>query len=86
MIWEVKGGWKVQKVGFLLFLLGAGGMDSPNMAVPAVMVLSGLSILAVSAWRERRKGQYDKAGIDSKRHCGDLQYIRKQGLPDNKTA
>lgn len=76
----------MQKIGFVLFLLGAGGMDSPNMAVPAVMVLSGLSILAVSAWRERRKGQYDKTGINSQGYCGDLQHIREQKLHHNKTA
>ena len=40
----------MQKVGFILFMLGAGGMDNPNMAVPAVMVLSGLGILAVSVF------------------------------------
>lgn len=45
----------MQKVGFILFLLGAGGMDNPNMAVPAVMVLSGLVILAVSVYIERRE-------------------------------
>lgn len=80
-----KGDRKVQKVGFVLFMLGAGGMDSPS-AVPAVMALSGLGILAVSAWKERRKGQYDKTGINGKRHCGNLQRIRKYGLQNNKAA
>ena len=45
----------MKKVAFIIFLLGAGGMDSPNMIVPAVMVFSGLGILAISAWRERRR-------------------------------
>ena len=79
----------MQYVGYLMFLLGAAGMDSPNMAVPAVMALIGLGILAVSAWKawkERRKGQYDKTGINGKRHCGNLQRIRKYGLQNNKTA
>ena len=40
----------MQKVAYLLFVIGAAGMDSPNMAVPAVMVLSGLGILAVSVF------------------------------------
>lgn len=76
----------MQKVGFILFMLGVGGMDSPNMSVPVVMVLSGLGILAVSAWRERRKGQYDTTGIQSQRHSGNVPDIRKQGIHHNKAA
>ena len=75
----------MQKVGFILFLLGAGGMDSPG-AVPAVMLLSGLGILAVSAWRERRKEQYGATGIQSQRHSGNVPDIRKQGIHHNKAA
>ena len=41
--------------GFMLFMLGAAGVDSPNMAVPATMVLSGLTILSISALLERRQ-------------------------------
>ena len=80
-----KGDRKVQKVGFVLFMLGAGGMDSPG-AVPTVMVLSGLGIVAVSAWKERRKGLYDKAGINSRRYRGNVPDIKKYGLQNNKTA
>lgn len=76
----------MQKVGFVLFLLGAGGMDSSNMAVPAVMLLSGLGILAVTAWRERRKEQYGKTSINGKRHCGNLQRVRRNRLQNNKAA
>lgn len=77
----------MQKIGFILFLLGAGGMDSSNMTVPAVMVLGGLGILTISAWRERRKEQYDnKTGINSKGYSRDVQYIRGKSLCNNKTA
>ena len=75
----------MDKIGFILLLLGAGGMDSPNMAVPSVMVLVGLALLAISAWRERGE-EHDETGINSERHCGDLQHIRKQGIHHNKTA
>lgn len=76
----------MQKLGFILFLLGAGGMDSPNMAVPAVMVLVGLAMVGISALKERRKKGYDETGINSERHCGDVQHIREQKLHHNKTA
>ena len=75
----------MQQIGFILFLLGAGGMDSPNMAVPSLMVFVGMAVLGTSAWRERGK-EYDETGINSERHCGDLQHIRKQGIRHNKTA
>lgn len=37
-------------IGFILFILGAGGMDSYSMAVPAVMALLGIGMLYWSAW------------------------------------
>ena len=49
----------MSKIGFLLFLLGAGGMDSQNQIVPAAMVLLGLAILAISAFVERRENRYE---------------------------
>lgn len=45
----------MSKLGFLLFMLGAGGMDSPDVTVPAIMVLSGIGIIGISAFLERRK-------------------------------
>ena len=76
----------MQKVAYLLFVIGAAGMDSNDVTVPAVMVLSGLGIVAVSAWKERRKGLYDKAGINSRRYRGNVPDIKKYGLQNNKTA
>ena len=36
----------MQTIGFMLVLIGAGGMDSPNMVVPAVMVMAGLAMVS----------------------------------------
>ena len=49
---------KLSKLGFLLFILGGAGMDSPDRTVAAIMVLAGLSLIALSALAERRK-QYE---------------------------
>lgn len=76
----------MQKIGYLLFLLGAGGMDSTSVTVPAVMVFSGLGIIGITVWRERRKEQYDKTGINSRRYRGNVPDIEKYGLQNNKTA
>ena len=61
-------------IGFLMFLLGAGGMDSPNQIVPAVMVLLGLAILAISAFVERR----EKHGISYRVLEWEMPQLRKQ--------
>lgn len=37
-------------IGFILLMLGAGGMDSHSMAVPAVMAMTGMGMLYWSAW------------------------------------
>ena len=76
----------MQYIGFLMFAIGAAGMDSPNMAVPAVMVLSGLGILAVSALREQKGEWYDTASITSQRYSRNVPNIRKQGIHHNKAA
>ena len=39
-------------IGFLLFLLGAGGMDSPNRTVPVIMVLVGLALVVITSIKE----------------------------------
>lgn len=38
-------------IGFLLLTIGAGGMDSPNLIVPAVMAIGGLLMI----WAESKK-------------------------------
>ena len=60
----------MKKVAFIVFLLGA----------------SGMAILAVSAWKERRKEHYDKAGINSRRYFRNVSDIKKFGVQNNKTA
>lgn len=45
------------KVGFLLFLIGAAGMDSQNQTIPAVMVAIGLVILITAALKEKSLAQ-----------------------------
>ena len=40
----------IGSIGFVLFLLGAGGMDSSTMVVPGIMVLTGMGMLFWSAW------------------------------------
>lgn len=37
-------------IGFILFILGAGGMDSYSMVVPGVMAMTGMGMLYWSAW------------------------------------
>ena len=76
----------MQYIGYLMFVIGAAGMDSSNMAVPAIMAFCGLGIIGITAWRERRKEQYDTASIKSQRNSGNVPDIRKQSLCNNKTA
>ena len=42
----------LSKLGFLLLMIGCSGMDSPNVIVPAIMVLSGLAIMGITAYKE----------------------------------
>ena len=43
----------IQKIGFVLFLVGGAGMDSPDRTIPVIMVLIGVLILIISAIKER---------------------------------
>ena len=42
----------MQIVGFLLLMVGSAGMDSESQIVPAIMAITGLVIILVSAHRE----------------------------------
>lgn len=42
----------ISYIGFILFLLGAGGMDSPSIVAPAIMFLIGFALIAISAAAE----------------------------------
>ena len=37
-------------IGFILFILGAGGMDSESLLAPALMTMTGMGMLYWSAW------------------------------------
>lgn len=39
-------------IGFLLLLIGAAGMDTPNMIVSAAMVSAGLILLLIESKKE----------------------------------
>ena len=77
---------KMQYIGFLMFVIGAAGIDGPNITIPVVMVLGGLGILAVSALREQKGEWYDTASITSQRYSRNVPDIRKQSLCNNKAA
>ena len=64
----------MDKIGFLLFIIGAAGMDNPNVVVPSIMVLSGLAIIAGSASMERRRNY----GISYKVFQWKMPKLRKQ--------
>ena len=42
----------MDKIGYLLLMIGCAGMDSSNRTVPAIMVLSGLVIIGITAIKE----------------------------------
>lgn len=42
----------LSKVGFVLMILGAAGIESENMAVPAVIALVGSAIIGISVLKE----------------------------------
>lgn len=43
-------------VGFVLFMVGACGMDSESIVVPAAMILIGLMILFAESRNEEKNG------------------------------
>ena len=55
----------MDKIGFVLFLLGAAGMDSPDVTVPAVMVVGGLAITGLSAIKEAFHPKADQSNVKS---------------------
>ena len=43
----------MDKLGFLLLIIGCAGIESENMIIPAVMVLSGLAFIGISLLKEK---------------------------------
>lgn len=37
-------------IGWMIFLFGAAAMDSPNMMIPATLVLAGLALIGGEIW------------------------------------
>lgn len=68
---------KLSKLGFLLFILGGAGMDSPDRTVAVIMVLAGLSLIALSALAERRK-QYEISHRVCRRKMSELRKQQKR--------
>lgn len=46
------------KLGFLLFMIGGAGMDSPDRTIPTIMILAGLAIMGIAALKENRPAQH----------------------------
>lgn len=44
----------MDKLGFLLLILGCAGMDSPNQIIPVIIASTGLLIIVVSVLKEKR--------------------------------
>lgn len=48
----------IETIGFVLFIiLGAGGMDSHSMAVPAVMAVLGMALFS---WGAKESGLFEQ--------------------------
>lgn len=45
----------MQYIGYLMFVIGAAGVDGDDMIKSALICFAGLVVLAVSAWKERRE-------------------------------
>lgn len=67
----------MDKLGFLLFMIGGAGMDSPDRKIPTIMIIAGLSIIALSALAERRK-QYEISYRVCKRKMPKLRKQQKR--------
>jgi hypothetical protein len=48
-------------IGFIMLMIGAGGMDSYSIAVPAAMAMAGMGMLYWSAWES---GIFNEQKID----------------------
>ena len=53
-------------IGFLLLLIGAAGMDTPNMIVSAAMVSVGLILLLVESKKESGADPHQRAAPQTK--------------------
>lgn len=42
----------MDKLGFVLLMIGCAGIESENMIIPAVMVLTGLAFIGITLLKE----------------------------------
>lgn len=45
----------IESVGYVMILLGAGGIESDPMIVPGMMAIAGLGLVGVEVLWERRR-------------------------------
>ena len=43
----------MDKLGFLLLMIGCAGIESENMMIPAIMVLLGLALIVITVIKEK---------------------------------
>ena len=43
----------MDKLGFVLLMIGCAGIESENMMIPAVMVLLGLALIGITVIKEK---------------------------------
>lgn len=67
----------IQKIGFVLFLIGGAGMDSPDRTIPVMMVLTGLLILTISAIKEMRSNMEYRVEYENVAEYSVLEKYRK---------
>ena len=74
----------LQNTSYLMFVIGAAGVEGKDMIRSALICFAGLLVLGITTLLERK--QYDKASINSKRCSRDLQRVRKHGVQNHKAA
>lgn len=50
----------VQKMGFVLLMIGVSGMDSDNLIIPVILTLAGAIILFVTSAMEYESGEEEE--------------------------
>lgn len=74
----------LQKISYLMFVIGAAGVGGDDMLKAGMISLVGLAVLGASVLLEGRR--HDKTSFNSKRYRRNVQYIREQSLSNNKAA
>lgn len=51
----------LEKIGFILMLIGCAGIDSGNIWLAAFLIVVGLAIVSVTAWKEKSLTHTDQS-------------------------